>query len=241
MILVRSFVFNIAFYVWTVLLVLLWLPALAMDRRYTVRGMEIWAEGNLLMLRLVCGIGYEVRGRENLPQGACLVASKHQSAWDTFVYHVLLRDPSIILKHELMMLPGYGQYAAKVGMIPIDRDGGAKALKGMLHAARAVAEAGRPILIFPEGHRAPPDQGLAYQPGVAALYKDLKVPVVPVALNSGLHWGRRKFSRQPGTVVVEFLPAIAPGLDRKVFMAQLEQAIETRTKALVEEGRRALG
>jgi len=182
-----------------------------------------------------------LRGRENLPQGACLVASKHQSAWDTFVYHVLLRDPSIILKHELMRLPGYGQYAAKVGMIPVDRDGGAKALKGMLHAARAIAEAGRPILIFPEGHRAPPDSGLPYQPGIAALYKDLKVPVVPVALNSGLHWGRRKFTRPAGTIIVEFQPPIPPGLDRKEFMARLEQTIETRTNALVEEGRRALG
>lgn len=233
----RSFVFNALFYVWALVMILLWLPALALPRRHTVRGMEIWAAGNLAMLRAICGVQVEVRGRENLPSGACIVASKHQSAWDTFVYHVLLEDPSIVLKQELMWLPGYGQHARKVGMIPIDRAGGAKALKGMLRSARLRAEAGRPILIFPEGHRAPPDATLDFQPGVAALYKDLGLPVVPVALNSGLHWGRHRFERPPGTIVVEFLPIIPPGLDRKEFMARLRDAIAIKTELLVAEGR----
>jgi 1-acyl-sn-glycerol-3-phosphate acyltransferase len=235
----RSLLFNALFYVWATVMVIAWLPALALPRRHTVRGMEVWASGNLAMLKAICGVRLEVRGRENLPAGACIVASKHQSAWDTFVYHVLLKDPSIVLKQELMWLPGYGQHARKVGMIPVDRAGGAKALKGMLRSARARADAGRPILIFPEGHRAPPDATLEFQPGVAALYKDLNLPVVPVALNSGLHWGRHKFERPPGTIVVEFQPIIPPGLERKEFMARLRDAIALRTEALVAEGRAA--
>jgi len=232
----RSALFNLCFYLWTAFMAISWLPALLLPRRVTVRGMEIWACGNLAMLRAICDIKLEVRGRENIPAGACIVASKHQSAWDTFVYHVLLDDPSIVLKQELMWLPFYGQHAAKVGMIPIDRAGGAKALKGMLRSARLRAEAGRPILIFPEGHRSPPDATLDFQPGVAALYKDLGLPVVPVALNSGLHWGRRKFTRPPGTIVVEFQPVIPPGLERKEFMSRLRDAIALRSLALVAEG-----
>jgi len=239
MIALRSLVFNALFYVWAAVMVVVWLPALALPRRHTVRGMEIWARGNLAMLKAICDVRVEVRGRENLPAGACIVASKHQSAWDTFVYHVLLADPAIVLKQELMWLPGYGQHARKVGMIPVDRAGGAKALKSMLRIARERADAGRPILIFPEGHRSPPDATLEFQPGVAALYKSLDLPVVPVALNSGLHWGRRKFERPPGTIVVEFQPIIPPGLERKEFMARLRDAIALRTEALVAEGRAA--
>jgi 1-acyl-sn-glycerol-3-phosphate acyltransferase len=118
-------------------------------------------------------------------------------------------------------------------MIPVDRQGRASALKRMLASARAAVAQGHPILIYPEGTRTPPGEQRPYHPGVAALYGDLGLPVVPVALNSGLFWGRRSFHKKPGTITIEFLPAIAPGLPRKAFMAELQQRLEGASARLV--------
>jgi 1-acyl-sn-glycerol-3-phosphate acyltransferase len=194
---------------------------------------RVWAHPILAALRLLCGLRHEVRGRENLPTGAVLIAAKHQSAWDTIIFSILLWDHSFVLKRELLWVPLFGLYLARAGLIAVDRQGGSKALRKMVAAAKAVAAAGRPIVIFPEGTRVAPDQQRPYQPGVAALYSQLGVPVVPVALNSGLFWRRRSFWKRPGTITLEFLPPIAPGLPRKVFLARLEQAIEGRSRALV--------
>jgi 1-acyl-sn-glycerol-3-phosphate acyltransferase len=192
------------------------------------------------LMRLVAGIRLEVRGRENIPGGAAaprgsIVASKHQSAFDTLVYHLLLDDPAVVLKKELLSIPVYGWYCRKTAMIAVDRKGGAAALKRMMAAARAAVARGRPILIFPEGTRTAPGVETSYQPGVAGLYKGLAVPVVPVALNSGLFWPRRSLRMCPGALVVEFLEPIPPGLPRGEFMERLHGSIESAARRLEAE------
>jgi 1-acyl-sn-glycerol-3-phosphate acyltransferase len=232
----RSLLFNAVFYGWTAVCVTVGLPLLLGPRIGIYYLGRVWAHPILAALRLLCGLRHEVRGRENLPTGAVLIAAKHQSAWDTIIFSILLWDHSFVLKRELLWVPLFGLYLARAGLIAVDRQGGSKALRKMVAAAKAVAAAGRPIVIFPEGTRVAPDQQRPYQPGVAALYSQLGVPVVPVALNSGLFWRRRSFWKRPGTITLEFLPPIAPGLPRKVFLARLEQAIEGRSRALAGLG-----
>jgi 1-acyl-sn-glycerol-3-phosphate acyltransferase len=141
-----------------------------------------------------------------------------------------------VLKRELLHIPMFGWYMRKVGMIAVDRSRGASALKQMVREAQATFAAGRSIAIFPEGTRTAPGEHKPYQPGVAALYTQLGVPVVPIALNSGLFWGRKAFLKKPGTITLQILPAIPPGLDRKTFMKRLESSIEDASKALAKAG-----
>jgi 1-acyl-sn-glycerol-3-phosphate acyltransferase len=235
---IRSALFNLAFYVWTVIMVVGFAPALLLPWRATVWGQRQWARGVNWLMRVTAGIDVEIRGRENLPAGGCIVASKHQSAWDTLIWHAVLDDPAVVLKKELLLIPIYGLMCMKTRMIPVDRKAGAKALKSMARLGQAAAAAGRPIVIFPQGTRTAPGLPYAerpYQPGISALYRALDVPVVPVALNSGLFWPRRTFMRNPGTIVLEFLPAIEPGLKRRDFEDELRQRIETATARLEAE------
>lgn len=236
---VRALVFNIAFLVATIVLGLAALPLLLAPRRLVMGFGRFWAWLVLALARKIVGLRGEVRGRENLPTGPCLIAMKHQSAWDTLMLPVVLGDPAVVIKRELLFVPFYGWYAARAGSIFIDRKGGAGALRRMIAAAKSAAMAGRPIVIFPQGTRTAPQQPVAdqapYHPGVAALYQALGLPLVPAAVNSGLYWGRRSFVKRPGSAVMEFLPAIPPGLDRRRVMAELEARIEAATAAL--EGR----
>ncbi len=235
---VRSALFQAAFYLWTAVMVVIFVPALLGPKSWTVKGQAIWAQGVVLLLRGLARIRLEVRGIGNLPQGAAIVASKHQSAFDTLIYHRLLRDPAIVMKKELLKIPIYGSYSLKVGMIPVDRKAGAAALRALLKGAEAAKAQSRPILIFPEGTRTAPGVRVSYQAGISALYKGLGLAVVPVALNSGLFWPRRTFAKWPGTIVIEFLPAIPPGLARQEFMARLETAIEETSERLAREAAR---
>ncbi len=187
------------------------------------------------LLEKIAGTGLEVRGAEHLPKGAVLVASKHQSAWDTFALVPLLRDPAIVMKRELIWIPLYGWFSAKLRMIFVRRQAGPSALRRMASDALERAGAGRHILIFPEGTRRVPGAEPAYKPGGLYLYERLGIPCVPLALNSGLYWPRRSLARYPGTIIVEFLPPIAPGLPRKEFSKRLESAIETASDALIVE------
>lgn len=230
----RSALFNLLAGAWTLLLMLAILPVgpfLGADgmRRYA----RFWMRGLQALLRLVVGLSYEVRGLENLPDRPVIIASKHQSAWETVFFHLVRVDTVIGLKHELTRIPLFGWYLMIARNIRIDRGGAAKALRSLTEGARRAVAEGCSILIFPEGTRTAPGAPPDYKPGVAALYKELDVPVVPVALNSGLFWGRQSFVKRPGTITVEFLPPIEPGLERKAFMALLEQRIETATDRLL--------
>ena len=228
----RALLFYVAFFGSGTVILTLALPALLMPRRVTVRVGEVWYSFVLAALRIFCGISHEIRGRENLPASPCIVAAKHQSAWDTIAFLTVLDDAAYVIKRELTQIPVFGWLLTKAGMVPVDRAAGAKALRRMVATARARLGEGRHIVIFPEGTRTAPGERRAYHPGVAALYSQLAVPVVPVALNSGLFWPRRALVKRPGHIVVEILPAIAPGLPRAEFMGRLETAIETATTRL---------
>ncbi|MFO1032667.1 MAG: lysophospholipid acyltransferase family protein [Hyphomicrobiales bacterium] len=236
----RSLIFNVVFYVNLILFLVLGSWLFVCPRLWAIRGLQAWASTSLWLLRVIAGIRMEVRGREHLPQGAALVAGKHQSFWETFAILPLLNDPCMVLKKELIYIPLFGWFALKFRMIGVERSAGAAALKALVARAKAEAGRGRQIVIMPEGTRKGPDDPPDYKPGAAALYGALDLPCVPFGLNAGLHWPRRKFLRLPGTIIIEFMPAIPAGLPRKVFQAQLEEAIETSTRKLVAEGRRAL-
>ncbi len=237
MIAFRSFLFIVFIWLWTLALSLVYLPLLAFPRKAMKPAIRLWLAGVQTALRVIAGLSCELRGRENLPEGPLLVASKHQSAFETFIFHLLLNDPAFILKRELLWIPFFGWYLGKSGVIAIDRSAGTKALKAMVKGAENAVTEGRPVVIFPEGTRAAPGAKLPYHSGVAMIYGALKLPVVPIALNSGLFWRRRGFLKKPGIITIEALPAIAPGLDRKAFMAELETRIEAATDRLIAEAR----
>jgi len=222
----RSLLFNLLFALWTAFIFIVSLPTLVLPLAAAWWMGGLWVRGALLLLRATVGLGHRVRGVEHRIAGPAIYAAKHQSAWDTLVFPLLLDKPAYVLKQELIRIPLFGSYLRQCGMIPVDRQGGGAALKRMLKAARAAVAQGRSILIYPEGTRTPPGERRPYHPGVAALYGDLGVPVVPVALNSGLFWGRRAFRKQPGTITIEFLPAIPPGLPRREFMQELQERMD---------------
>ncbi len=234
---VRSFLFQ-ALFMATLAGLLFLTPLLLLPRGFCYRIIRSYLFFTLWHLKVITGLSYEVRGLENLPREACLVACKHQSAFETLLLEAMLNDPAIILKKELFHLPVAGWMMKRLGHIGIDRSGGASSLVGMLKVARKRLSEGRSILIFPEGARraplAPPD----YKGGVTALYRALKVPCVPVALNSGVFWPRQSFLRYPGRIVIEILPPIMPpeaGDKAHDFLARLTDSIETASARLVRE------
>ena len=238
MILLRSLAFNLAFYLWMAILGTVGLPVLLLPRRYAWAVGRLYVRHVMVLLRVLAGLDYRIIGAEHLPRGPAILAMKHQSAWDTLILALLLADPAVVLKRELLLLPIFGWWQIKLGMIAVDRGAGARALKQIVAQARAALAAGRTIVIFPQGTRTAPGAARPYQPGLAALYLQTGVPVVPVALNSGLFWPRRSFLRHPGTITLEVLPPIPPGLDRASFQAAIEQAIEGATRRLEAAGKR---
>jgi 1-acyl-sn-glycerol-3-phosphate acyltransferase len=230
----RSILFNLLYGVWTAGMHIICLPLLFASPRSVQAAGGVWIDGTLFLLKHIVGIDYRIAGAENLPATPAIYASKHQSAWETLFLSRYLNFPAFVLKKELLSIPLFGWFLKRAGMIAVDRKGGASALRQMAREAGEILGAGRSILIFPEGTRVAPGQSRPYQPGVAALYTQLKVPVVPVALNSGLFWGRRSFIKKPGTIVVEILPPIQPGLDRKALMRTLESSIEPAATALAQ-------
>lgn len=202
------------------------MAALAIHGRF-----ELW------LLETIVGTKLEVRGAEKLPTGACLVAAKHQSAWETFGLIPLFRDPALLMKRELFWIPFHGWFSHKFQMIPVDRDKGPTALRRMLRETKKRVAEGREIIIFPEGTRRAPGAAPDYKTGVVLLYEALGIPCVPVALNSGVFWPRRSFMRRPGTVVVEFLDPIPPGLPKAEFLERLIGSIETASARLLREAK----
>jgi 1-acyl-sn-glycerol-3-phosphate acyltransferase len=230
----RSLLFNLAFNLWTALIVIVGLPTLLFPYRAVYGLGRMWVAVTFWLLKALVGLEHRVIGLENMNKGPAIYAVKHQSTWDTLVFALYLHFPAYVLKRELLYLPFFGFLLLGAGMIPVDRRGRASALKRMLAVARRRREEGRDLLIFPEGTRVAPGQHRPYQPGVAALYGHLDLPVVPVALNSGLFWGRRSFNKKSGTITLEFLPAIPPGLPRKAFMAELETRLEGASRRLAK-------
>jgi 1-acyl-sn-glycerol-3-phosphate acyltransferase len=238
----RSTLYNIAFYLNLTLWCLIALPTLALPRRYFMAMARAWGVSSTALLRLIAGTKVEWRGLEKLPQGGCLVASKHQSSWETFALFTILKDPAFILKRELMFIPFFGWYLVKSAMIPVRRgQTGREALAEMSGQAKAALAAGRQLVIFPEGTRRSPGAPPDYKSGVAHLYAATGAICAPIALNSGLYWARRALTRRPGTIRVEILDAIGPGMRPKAFLAELRTRIEEASARLLEEGRKEIG
>ena len=226
----RSLFFNVGWYVGTAVIAIVGLPLLLAPRRAVIAWADFWIVFCLWWLRVTCGITHRVRGLENRPQGPVILACKHQSSWETLAFHRLFPNAATVLKRELVFIPVVGWAMARAGNIAVKR---IQMIQGSSIAADTVAE-GRSVLIYPEGTRTPVGSTKPYHAGIAAVYRQLGIPVVPVALNSGLFWGRRKFIKRPGLIEVEVLPAIPPGLDRETFMATLQERIETATRRLVD-------
>lgn len=219
----RSALFAILFYPATVLAVLIALPLAAIGRRPLIVLVMAWVHWHRWCASNILGIRTRVEG--TLPHRPVLVAAKHQSMFETLEMVVLLNQPAVVLKRELADLTGWGRAARRYGMIPVDRAGGAPALRRMLKAAAEAVAVGRPIVIFPEGTRVSPGETPPLQPGFAGLYQALKLPVVPVALDSGRVWPRHSFVKRPGIVTMRFGPEIPPGLPRREAEEQVHAAI----------------
>lgn len=236
---VRSIAFVIWLYGALVLMGLIWLPSLLLPRRVLKLGIVLYTKIIRLGLRMICGIRTELRGRENIPSGPILIASKHQCMWDVFIPFLLVDDPAIIMKRELAWYPFLGWFALAMRMIPIDRGGTIKTLKKMVAIARIRSSQGRQVLIFPEGTRkSPGDKPAYFAAGVFLLYRELGVPCLPIATNSGLCWPAHGYRRNAGVAVYEALSVIPAGLAKKEFMEELESRIENSSNLLLDEGRR---
>jgi 1-acyl-sn-glycerol-3-phosphate acyltransferase len=234
---IRSLIFNILFYPIFLFWAIIALPTLVLPRAALLRVASWWAKTNILLMRLVCGIKVEFRGAEKIPKGPLLVASKHQSMWETISLLHFFDAPFFVLKRELRRIPLFGLFLIKADMIAIDRKAGGRALMAIMKRAIAEVRRGRQFVIFPEGTRTAPGAPPDYKRGVIQIYADCGVPCLPVALNSGLFWPRRTFMRYPGTLVVEFLDPIPPNLPREEFFNRLRSVIEEASDRLVAAGR----
>lgn len=235
MVFLRSLAFNVFFYAHTIFWLFALLPTEILPKAAFWWGVHHWARINRWALSAIGGVKVELRGLENLPKTGCLLAAKHQSTFETVSLLDLFGRPSFVMKKELRRIPLFGWYTIKGEQISVDRTAGRSALSDMTERARIEAAKGRSILIFPEGTRRPAGAAPHYKHGIAHLYEKLGVPLVPVALNSGLFWGRHDFFRHPGTLVVEFLPPIPPGRDPEEVFAELQTAIETASDRLIAE------
>jgi 1-acyl-sn-glycerol-3-phosphate acyltransferase len=235
MILVRAYLFNLAFFGLTLLMTFFALPLLFFPREGIMTVARLWARAVIALLRVIVGVRLEVRGMGNIPPGPVVIAAKHQSAFDTIVWLTLLPSTAYVMKKELLSIPLYGWHARRMGMIPVDREGGGPALRAMLRGAQASLEEGRQVVIFPEGTRTAPGERVAYQPGVVAIAGLGIAPVVPVATDSGRVWGRRAVLKRPGVIRISVLPPLPAGLPRARLMAELAAAIETETDRLFGE------
>jgi 1-acyl-sn-glycerol-3-phosphate acyltransferase len=234
-IVLRSLVFTAWIYGLGAVLGVAALPLLLTSRRTAMGAVKLWSRLVIVGLEGIIGAKVEVRGREHLPPGPCLIAAKHQTMFDFIPPFDYLDDPTFVMKKELMRIPVFNWFCSKIGMIVINRDGAAKALRAMVHdAADALAE-GRQIIIFPEGTRKAPGDAPDYKPGIAGIYRELNLPCTPLATNSGVVWPAHGFIRRPGKVVFEILPPIQAGLKRATFMALLEDAVEGASARLLGE------
>lgn len=231
----RSLIYAAAFYLTTAIFLLGGSLLLLAPRRWAMAALALHGRTSVALLQLICGIRFEVRGSEHIPDGAALIVAKHQSTWDTFALITLFRDPAVVLKDELKWIPVYGWFCLKFEHILVKREKASAALKALILDAKNRAAQGRQIIIFPEGTRTTPLAAPDYKPGYIALYEALGASAVPVALNSGLYWPRRSFWRYPGTIVVEILAPLPPGMGRAEFRRSIETAIEDASSRLVAE------
>ena len=231
----RSILFLLTFYFSSAVIFVLWVPTLFMPYRATMTFPVVWTGTATFLLRIICGIKINVEGLDNLPKtNGYIVASKHESALDTLLFHRLVPNVFYVFKRELLFLPFANLYALKTGCIPINRHGGGRTLKKLLADAKVRFQQGKNMIIFPEGTRVPPDKrnDTPYQPGIALLYENCHVPVVPVALNCGYCWPKNKTKKYSGNLTVRFLPPILPDMEKRAFLKHLQNTIENEQEKL---------
>lgn len=241
MLLLRSILFNVVFYLANAAQMIFWIPAFFIIAREDAwKIVRMWAYSLLWLQYAICGSRYDFRGLSNIPRGSALVAAKHQSAWETYTLCLFLEDASFILKRELGHVPVFGWYMRRMKVVPVDRGKGGKALASMtVEARKQLDELDRQIIIYPEGTRMRAGAPPRYKYGVTHLYEKLGIPVLPVAVNSGLYWGRRSLIVHPGTIIMEFLGPVAPGLPKEEFANRLETDIEEASNRLIAEAARS--
>ena len=235
MIRLRALLYAVWLYGLTVVLTVLYVPLILAPRGALRAGLKLWASLATFGLRYIGGVRLEVRGAERLPAGAFLVASKHQSMFDIIPPFAVMPDPIFVMKKELMGIPLFGWLCRKAGMVEVDRGAAAQAMRKLIVDARDRLGEPRQLIIFPEGTRQAPGSPPDYKPGVAGIYRDLELPCVPVATNSGMHMDIHGLIKKPGVVVVEVLETIPPGMKRADFMRLLQERIETASDALLRE------
>lgn len=228
----RSAIFNFFYVFWTVFVGLIFWPVVFFPRNIIILVVgKIWARGLYFFLKNICKLEY--RGEIKPRSKPAIYASKHQSALETFMFHLLVHKPVFILKKELLNIPVFGYYLKKMGMISIDRAGGMKSLKQMLKEVQEKIQAGYSIIIFPEGTRTKPGEEVDYNSGILAIYNLKAAEIIPVALNTGCFWPKNSFLKKPGKFSIEFLDPIPEDLDKKLFIDEIKNRIETRSKQLI--------
>ncbi len=238
MILIRSLIFNILFFGWTILLAVFSIPSVVFGKSAVSYVLHTWLKSVYFLEKHILNLTYTLRGLENLPETPYLVAMKHQSAWETMKLHIIFNDPAVVLKKELMDIPLWGHYAKLMEMIPVDRKRGSEAMTFMVKHAKQRVNDKRPIVIFPQGTRVGVGQKKKYKYGVIRLYEELHIPIVPVALNSGVYWPRKALVIKPGTIIVDILPPIPSGQNPQDVLRKLEETIETSSDRLCQEALR---
>lgn len=234
---IRSFLFYLVAFIPTSIFCVTGLFCIFLPRFILVGYTRLWLRCVFFCLHYIQGIAAHVEGKENLPKGPFIVASKHQSTLETFFFPILFDHPYIILKKSLARIPFWGWMLHKYDAITIDREDSKQALKDLIEKGQNIKESHRPLLIFPEGTRTPPGTKAAYKSGVGFLYSKLNVPVVPIAVNTGVVWPRKTFVNYPGKAILKILPPIYPGLSKREFMVRLEDVIESESLLLMERAR----
>ncbi len=231
---IRSIIFIIFLIIWTLLVGVLGSIVLPFKSQKMVAKIGYtWSYVLTIALRVICGVKVKVINAHNLPKEGCIIASKHQSVWETIYFVHYLKNPAFILKKELLNIPLYGWYLRLIEMIAIDRKGGASIVKQMSEAARKAFENDRPIVIFPEGTRVKDGQSVEYKSGIAALHKELPdIPIIPVALNSGKVWPAKSWIIKSGTIKVKFLEPITKTLSKDQLLKKLKEEIDSATNSL---------
>lgn len=230
---IRSILFNLFYFIWTFCLSFIGCLTAPLPRKAIMGIAKFWSVTTMKAMEVLIGLKYRVEGIENLPENsAFIIASKHQSAFETIAYHAIFPHPVFVLKKELLWLPLFGWNLLLTGCIPIDRSSGMKAMRSILEGAQKRLKEGYPVVIFPEGTRTAPGTTVKYNPGVGLLYEQCNVPVIPVVLNSGEFWKRKAFVKQPGTITVKILPPMPKGLQKREFIDRLQNEIENAYKTL---------
>ena len=234
MLVFKSIIFYISLIIWTLFMGIICLPYLLLPSKFLNFPTKIWIKVIFIFLENICNIKHRIEGMENMPDESVLIASKHQSAFETLALYFYLKDCFFVHKKELFLIPVFGQYLYKSNMVSIDRSGGTKTMREMLEKVKSKLDTGNSIIIFPEGTRKTPGSKADYKTGFIGIYNHTKRKILPVALNSGLCWPKQSWVLEKGLITIKFLPTIDKGLDKKVLLNEVQNRIETASNLLLE-------